>query len=75
MHRVPIEVFIDNPDVGRVVITYLESGYRHPIPMIDSDVKTVSKTVQDAFELGSMYGWDNALVKPAHTFVRALLTN
>ena len=71
--RTPIEVYINNPDVGKVVITYLEEGYRHPIPMIDGEVLEVSQEVQDAFEVGSMFGWYNDLVKPAHAFVSLLL--
>ena len=74
MTRTPIEVYVNNPDVGRVVITYLESGYRHPIPMIDADVMEVEPEVAEAFELGSMFGWDNELVAPAHKFAILLLT-
>jgi len=70
----PIEVFVNNGDVGRVVIAYLESGYRHPVPMIDHEVLEVSDDVGAAFEMGSMFGWDNPLTKAAHQFVALLLT-
>ena len=33
-----IEVYAHMPDEGKVVITYLNRGYRLPIPMIDGEV-------------------------------------
>jgi len=78
MEAKPVEVYVYNPDLngvgGTVVVTYLESGYRLPIPMIDDDVMTVDTEVQEAFEAGSMFGWQCAWAKPAHEFVVLLLT-
>ena len=67
------EVFVNNADVGRVVITYLEDGYRHPVPMIDQAVMEVSADVALAFEAGSMFGWHVPASKAAHQYVALLL--
>ena len=64
-----IEVYAHMPDEGKVVITYLNRGYRLPIPMIDAEVHSVSKEVERAFVSGSMWGWDAPVAMKAHEYV------
>ena len=70
-----IEVFAKEPSLPgkegeRVVITYLQSGYRLPVPMIDGDVHTVSDEVADSFVGASMWGWTAPIADVAHEWVK-----
>ena len=70
-----IEVFAKEPSLPgkegeRVVITYLQSGYRLPVPMIDGDVCTVSDEVADSFVGASMWGWTAPIADVAHEWVK-----
>ena len=68
-----IEVFAKEPVSGdRVIITYLNSGYRLPVPMIDGDVHTVSDEVADSFVGASMWGWDAPIANAAHEWVKEI---
>ena len=72
-----IEVFAKEPSLPgkegeRVVITYLQSGYRLPVPMIDGDVYTVSDEVADSFVGASMWGWDAPISNAAHEWVKEI---
>tara|TARA_R100001244_G_scaffold68805_1_gene56237 strand:- start:251 stop:523 length:273 start_codon:yes stop_codon:yes gene_type:complete len=66
-----LEVFVSPGVKGmpeKVVVEYLCSGYREPVPMIDSEVVTVSEEVGGSFQGGSMFGWHAPVAEKAHEF-------
>ena len=71
MDSARLEVFVSPGIKGmpeKVVVQYLCSGYREPVPMIDSEVLTVSEEVADSFQGASMFGWEAPVAEKAHEF-------
>ena len=71
MDSARLEVFVSPGIKGmpeKVVVQSLCSGYREPVPMIDSEVLTVSEEVADSFQGASMFGWEAPVAEKAHEF-------